>query len=116
MRGGRPKDVSKQNANCGACWDTFVNSGNKAKGVDKKGQYDEFAICNPCRTARRESKNERMNKFTWATLKEIDASWGYIKKEGDIYTLAIASFAQSLPVSVEQQQKLIRVMEGHNNG
>lgn len=108
-----PSDKSKHNASCWSCPKTFVHGGNRKQSKNTIGTYKDTMVCNPCRKAKQESKDDRMDNFTWATLKSIDASWGYVK-EGDLYALAIESFAQSLPVSVEQQQKLIAALRSSN--
>lgn len=103
------KDTSKHNASCYLCEDTYAFDYLTKKGKNEINVIDEGRKCSNCRRANQESGDDRMSKYTWRSLKEIDASWGAVKR-GQLWEEALQAFAQSLPVSKEQQDALIKVM------
>ena len=108
--GGRKPDYSKHNATCFNCgktykWDYFTK-----KGIDGRGEFDEGRKCSPCRRANLASGDDRMDRFTWASIKEIDASWASVKR-GELWEEALKKFTQSIPVSEEKQDKLYEALK-----
>jgi uncharacterized Fe-S center protein len=95
----------KHNASCWTCGDDFVFDQIQKTGINKKGIYEEGIKCSKCREAQKASGNQRISKYTWRSLKEIDASWGQVKK-GEMWEQALDKFAESLPVSDAQKEAL----------
>lgn len=106
MPRSRPEN---HNATCYLCGDTFVYQYYTKTGQDKRGVWNEGHKCSICRRANTESKDDRMTKYSWASLKEIDATWGAVK-EGTLWEQAVEAFARSLPVSTQKQDALIEVL------
>lgn len=108
--GGKKPDYSKHNATCFNCggtykWDYFTK-----KGIDERGVINEGHKCSMCRKANKDSGNDRMDRYTWASIREIDATWGAVKR-GELWEEALKSFAQSLPVSEDKQQLLFEALK-----
>ncbi len=105
----RVKDYSKHNATCYLCGETYVFDYLRKQGRNEIGVIDEGRKCSNCRRANKDSGDDRMSKYTWASLKEIDASWGAVKR-GALWEEALQAFARSLPVDKYHQDNLIRAM------
>jgi hypothetical protein len=103
------RDPSRHNATCASCGENYSDDNNHNKGISTLGEYNEYKKCAQCRKAQLKSGNERINKYTWKSLTEIDASWGQVK-QGEMWEKALQKFAQSLPVDEELQQKLVEAM------
>jgi len=104
-----PAKPEKHNATCYLCGETFTFDYFTKTGQDKRGEWNEGHKCSVCRRANKESKDDKMSKYTWRSLKEIDASWGGVKR-GQLWEAALEKFARSLPVSEQQQDALIEAM------
>ena len=100
----------RHNATCANCHENFVDDNNKKKGLNTLGKYEEGKKCGACRQSQQRSGNERMDKYTWRSLVEIDASWGQVK-QGQMWEQALEKFAESLPVDEEMKKKFMEVMK-----
>lgn len=98
------------NATCYLCEETFVYQYYTKTGQDKRGEWNEGHKCSMCRRANVESKNDRMDRYTWGSLTEIDACWSDVKR-GELWETAVANFAKSIPVSEEKQQRLFEALK-----
>ena len=105
MANRKPKN---HNATCFACGRTFSIHYNTKIGRNQIGEWIEGNKCQECNRAIRESLGMKVNKFTWKSLKEIDATWGQVK-EGQEYEQAVAKFAESLPVDDSMKKKFVEV-------
>ena len=99
-------DPAEHNAVCFLCGETYRFDFFTQKGI-QNWELSEGRKCSPCRRANKESNDDRMDKYSWRSLKEIDATWGAVKR-GELWEEALEAFARSLPVSTEQQDALIR--------
>ena len=106
----RTSDKSQHNATCFNCGDTFKWDYLTQRGEDKRGQIVEGQKCVMCRKATKQSGNDRMDKYTWKSIKEIDASWASVKR-GELWEEALKKFTQSIPVSEEKQNKLFEALK-----
>ncbi len=102
------RDTSKHNPTCFACERTFSIQYNKTIGRNQIGEWIEGNKCQECNRAIRESLGMKVNKFTWKSLKEIDATWGQVK-EGQEYEQAVAKFAEALPVDDSMKKRFREV-------
>ncbi len=105
----KKSDPSKHNATCFSCGTNFVYQYYTETGQDRRGEWNEGHKCSVCRRANVESQDDRMTRYTWASIKEIDASWGNVKR-GELWETAVANFAKSIPVSEEKQQRLFEAL------
>jgi uncharacterized Fe-S center protein len=97
------------NASCWTCGEDFVFDAFTKSGTNTKGEFVDTRKCSKCREAQKQSGNPRISKYTWRSLKEIDASWGAVKR-GQLWEAALEKFARSLPVDKQQQDALIEAM------
>ena len=97
------------NATCSSCGDNYSDHNSRIAGNNTLGKYVENKNCSGCQTAKQKSGNYKMDKYTWRSLKEINASWGNVK-QGELWEKALQKFALSLPVDEELQQKFVEAM------
>ena len=99
----------KHNATCASCGDNYVDDASRRAGRNTLGKYDENKKCSTCRLAQQKSGNSRMDRYTWRSLVEIDASWGHVK-QGELWEQALEKFAESLPVDDDMKKKFVEAM------
>ena len=104
------RQTHRHNATCFSCNDTFIYDYFKKTGEDRRGQIHEGLKCARCRSAQKQSMNDKMDRYTWRSLTEIDATWGAVKK-GELWEEALKKFTQSIPVSEEKQNKLFEALK-----
>ena len=100
----------RHNATCATCHENYSEDVNRKTGKNTLGKYDESKVCSTCREAQAASGNRRMNKYTWRSLVQIDASWGQVK-QGELWEQALEKFAESLPVDEEMKKKFMEAMK-----
>lgn len=102
------KDKSNHNASCFSCGETYADSNTRKAGKNLIGVWSEGRRCQPCCIAAKESRDDRMDRYTWKSYKQIDATWGQVHK-GELWEQAVAKFAESLPVDDSMKKKFVEV-------
>ena len=100
------RDPRKHNASCFSCGDTYADSQVKKSGKNFIGVWHEGRRCQPCCRAGRDSGNNRMDRYTWKSYTEIEATWGQVHK-GELWEKAVVKFAESLPVDESMKKRFV---------
>ena len=100
------KKISKEehNSECFWCGTTYLLRQTKENNIGRVGDFGP-RTCGVCMKAKAALKDDRASKYTYWSLKEINAKWFEVKTD-QIEEAALRHFAESLPVAKETQQQL----------